>query len=269
MNKWQKQLEFYESLAKEIIGKQERRRGELRFNTYLVSASDIAEQFFCEKKVEMQYLHGEVETEAKTVGTEAHKKLLEDSVKIKRKELWQEIYGKKPIFALEMLLLAKHRDVIIAGRPDSVLFQSGFPLVVFEYKFTKSRIAYMTHHVQARTYGVLLGNMGLDTSRLFYAVVTADPEARHDGELKRRVVDAVIKNGPKENVLDVESAKIHFHKFDQADAEKDLDWAIEFWRSSREAILTSNPNKCKNCEYKVECKRSIHKELSLRLKGKA
>jgi len=55
----------------------------------------------------MEYLPGEVETEAKNMGTEAHEKLTEDSVKVKRDELWQKIYGTKPVFALEMFLLAK------------------------------------------------------------------------------------------------------------------------------------------------------------------
>lgn len=261
MNDRKAQLEDFNALL-EVL-KQNREQGSrLRFGRSMIVASDIAEQFYCEKKVEMQYLHGEVETEAKTVGTEAHEKLLQDSVRIKRKKLWQNIYGKQPIFALEMLLLAKHKDIVIAGRPDCVLFQNGFPMIVFEYKFTKSRIAYMTHHVQARTYGLLLRNMGFDTSRLFYAIVTADPEARHDKELKRKVVDAIIKNGPKENVLSVQNAEIHFHRFKETDAEKDLDWAIEFWKNNRNAILTNNPNKCKNCECRVECERSIHKELS-------
>jgi CRISPR/Cas system-associated exonuclease Cas4 (RecB family) len=257
MSKWQHQLENYYSLVVELVKKREESQGELRFSRPFIIASDIAEQYFCEKKVEMQYLHGEAETEEKTIGTEAHEKLLQDSVKIKRKELWKKIYGKKPVFALEMLLLARHRDVVLAGRPDSVLFQSGYPLIVFEYKFSRSGIAYMTHHVQARTYGILLRNMGFDISRLFYAIVIADPEARHDGALKRKVVDAVVKNGPKEIVLNIENAVIHLHKFNQTDGEKDLDWAIDFWKNLREAIPSNNPNKCKNCEYKAECQKPI------------
>jgi hypothetical protein len=106
---------------------------------------------------------------------------------------------------------------------------------------------------------MLLKNMGFDTSHLFYAIVTADPEARHDREFKKNVIDAVIKNGPKENVLSIQNAEIHFHRFKDTDAEKDLDWAIEFWKNSREALLTNNPNKCKNCEYKVECESEIQK----------
>jgi hypothetical protein len=246
----------------ELVEKRRKCEGELRFNRPFIIASDIAQQYFCEKKVEMQYLHGEVETEEKIIGTEAHEKLLEDSVQIKRRELWQSIYGKKPILALELLLLARHKDIVLAGRPDSVMFQSGNPLVVFEYKFSKSTTAYMTHHVQARTYGILLRNMGFDTSRLFYAVVIADPKARHDRGLKQEVVHAVGKNGPKEAVLNIRNAVIHLQKFNEDNAEKDLDWAIEFWKNAREAVMTSNPNKCKNCEHKVECNKSIHKELS-------
>lgn len=254
MNRWERQLETYESLRKEIAEKREKEESELRFNNSFIIASDIAEQFFCEKKVEMRYIHGDVETEAKTIGTEAHDKLLEDSVKIGRKELWQKIHGKRPIFALEMHLLAKHKEVVLAGRPDSVLFQNGYPLIVFEYKFTKSKTAYMTYHVQAGTYGILLRNMGFDISRLFYAIVLADPKARNDKHLKQKVVDVVVKNGPKEAALEIENVIVYLHKFNQNDAEKDLDWAIEFWKNSREAVPTNNSNKCKNCEYKVECK---------------
>ena len=43
----------------------------------------------------------------------------------------------------------------------------------FSYKFSRSNVAYPSYHVQAQTYGVLLENMGFDTSRLFYAIVVA------------------------------------------------------------------------------------------------
>jgi CRISPR/Cas system-associated exonuclease Cas4 (RecB family) len=259
MSKGQQQLKEYHSLVEELIRKREESQGALRFSKQVIAASDIAEQYFCEKKVELQYLHGEVETEDKAIGTEGHENLLQDAVRIEMEELWKKIYEKKPVFVPEMLLLAKYRDVVLAGRPDLVIFRNGCPLVVFEYKFTKSRIAYLTYHVQVRAYGLLLRNMGFDTSRLFYAIVLADQEARHDRNLKRSVVEAVAENGPKEGVLEIQNAGIHLHKFSQADAEKDVDWAIDFWKNSREAITTNNTNKCKNCEYRAECEKSIHK----------
>jgi len=53
--------------------------------------------------------------------------------------------------------------------------------------------------------------------------------------------------------LTTENARIYLNKFNQTEAEKDLDWAIEFWKKQREAIPTRNPNKCRSCEYKMEC----------------
>jgi len=253
MNKWERQLEEYNSFLEQVLQKLAKGEGELRFGSPFIKASDIAQQYFCEKKVEMQHLHGEIETERKILGTEAHEKLLEYSVKIKRKDLWKEIYGKKPVFALEMLLLAKYKNLILAGQPDSVLFMRGLPLIIFEYKFSRSRRPFRDHHVQVRTYGIILRNMGFDTNRLFYAIVIVDPKARDDKKLKKRVVDAVIENGPKEAVLTIENARIYFNKFNQTEAERDLDWAIEFWKKQREAIPTRNPNKCRSCEYNVEC----------------
>jgi hypothetical protein len=155
-----------------------------------------------------------------------------------------------------MLLLAKYKGIVLAGRPDSILFQKGVPLVVFEYKFSRSETAYMTHHVQARTYGILLSKMGFDTSRLFYAIVLVEPKSREDKHLKQRVIDAIIENGPKEALLKVENAAIHVHKFNQRDGEKDVDWAIGLWNKSREAIPSTNLNKCRGCEYNEDCKKS-------------
>lgn len=177
----------------------------------------------------MEHLHGEVETEAKAIGTEAHEKLTEDSVKVKREQLWQHIYGDKPVFCLEMLLLAKYGDVFLAGKPDSVLFKRGFPRVLFEYKFSKSYVDYLSYHVQAQTYCVLLENMGFDTSKLSYAIVVANPVTRGSRELRQAVVSTVLKSGLKEATHSIDNAKVYLRKFNRANAGKNLDWALGFW----------------------------------------
>jgi hypothetical protein len=87
--KSKEQLESFDSPIKELKNSRDN-DGRLRFGRSVIVASDIAEQFYCEKKVEMEYLHGEVETEAKAIGTEAHEKLAEDSVKMKREQLWRK-----------------------------------------------------------------------------------------------------------------------------------------------------------------------------------
>jgi hypothetical protein len=48
-------IEQYDSLIKELIENREKGKGEFRFDRNLVIASDIAAQYFCEKKVELQY----------------------------------------------------------------------------------------------------------------------------------------------------------------------------------------------------------------------
>jgi len=252
MDKWKAQLESLNLLLKEL--KQDREAGgRLRFGRSMIIASDIATQFYCEKKLEMEHVHGEVETEAKTVGTEAHENLTEDAVKVKREQLWKEIYSDKPVFALEMLLLAKYGDVFLAGKPDAVLFKRGFPLIVFEYKFSRSGVAYPSYHVQAQTYCVLLDNMGFDTSRLICAIVVADPRTKGSRELRQRAVQTVIRNGAKEAVHSIGDATVYCNKFNRVNVEEDLAWALEFWKQSREAEPTRNQNKCAKCEYRAGC----------------
>jgi len=253
--KWEYQFKEYNSLLKKA------RKGEakLRFNRSFIQVSDIALQFFCEKKIEMMYLHGDIETESKILGTEGHKRLLQDSTKIKMRSLWKEIYGEKPVLALEMLLLAKYQDVIFVGRPDSVLFITGVPKIIFEYKFTKGESPFRTHHVQAQTYGILLRNMGFDTEKLLYAIVLTDPKAKDDKELGTRVYEATIKNGIEGAVLSVKNARIYVNKFDASKAERDLGWALKFWKNRRKASQTVNSNKCNSCEYTTLCEMNRRK----------
>jgi hypothetical protein len=61
MNKWREQLESLDALFKEFKHNREK-AGRLRFGRSVMAASDIAEQFYCEKKLEMKYFHGKVET---------------------------------------------------------------------------------------------------------------------------------------------------------------------------------------------------------------
>jgi len=253
LSEWKTQLESFELMLKELQRNREDQDSKLRFGRSVIIASDIAGQYYCEKKVEMQYLHGEIETQEKTIGTLAHEKLEEDAVKIKREDMWKEIYGEKPIFAVEMFILAKYKDIILAGKPDSVLFKAGRPLIIFEFKFSRSQIAYSTHHIQAQTYGVILDKMGFDTSQLFYAIVTADPSTRGNRKFRKEAVAAAIKNGPKEAVLQIKDATIHIHKFDLSNTESNLVWAIDYWKQNREATSTNNPNKCLRCEYQTQC----------------
>jgi len=255
MTTWKQQLEKYNFLLELIVQRKEKNEGDLRFNRCSIRASDVAGQYYCEKKIELEYLYGEVETETKNQGTEAHENLLEGSEAVGQEDLWKAVYGKELVLALEWLLLAEYNDIILVGQPDSVLFENGFPLVVFEYKFSRSKRAYPSYHVQAGFYGILLKSIGFDTEKLFYAIVVADRRARDDPSLKENVFEAVKKNGLKKAILPIENAIVYLNKFDEQEAKSSLEWAIQFWKKQREATSTTNPNKCRVCEYEEDCKR--------------
>ena len=257
MTKWKKQLENFDSMLKELNQKREEKEGSLRFDRSTINASDISGKYYCEKKVEMEYLHGEIETEAKTMGSEAHKRLIEEAVEIKREVLWRKIYGKEPVLAVEMFILGKYRDVFLTGQPDAVMFYKGRPIVIFEFKFSRSGIAYPSHHVQAQTYGLILENMGFNTNRTFYAIVVADPATRGNPELQTKAIDTIFKKGFEESILSIDDAIIHFCKFHLSEAQESLQWAIEYWRRKRNATPTTNPNKCVKCEYQTQCQNVI------------
>jgi CRISPR/Cas system-associated exonuclease Cas4 (RecB family) len=253
MSSWKSKFDNYKVLLNELDNQREMGQTGLRFNRSVIIASDIAEQYFCEKKVEMQYLHGKIVTEAKIDGTEGHEKLLEGAAEVENEELWKKIDESETILALEWFLLARYDDVLIGGKPDAVLFQKGKPLVVFEFKFSKSGVAYPAHHVQARTYSVLLENMGFDTSALYYCIVVADPRIRGDNGLQQRVMRALMENGYEESAFSIENANIYCNKFIRQMADENLVWAIDYWKKNREAFPTENKNKCVRCEYHDRC----------------
>ncbi len=254
MTTWKQQLKKYNSLLNQVNQKKDDNEGELRFSRCTIRASDVAGQYYCEKKIELEYLYGEIETETKNQGSEGHEKLTEGSEAVDQEDLWKSVYSKEPVLALEWLLLGEYKDIILAGQPDAVLFENGLPLVIFEYKFSRSKRAYSSHHVQAGFYGILLKSLGFETEKLFYAIVVADRRARANPNLRDSVFNAVMKNGLNEAVLPVENAVIYLKKFDEEMACSSLDWAIEFWKKKRESIRTVNQNKCRVCEYYEQCK---------------
>jgi CRISPR/Cas system-associated exonuclease Cas4 (RecB family) len=67
----------------------------------------------------------------------------------------------------------------------------------------------------------------------------------------------VLNNGPKVTSLKTDEANIFIHKYRSKDAEREIDWTLDFWNDKRKAIPTKNPNKCKKCEYFEKCVTSM------------
>jgi len=253
----------FDQLIREIAAKEESR---LRFKANVLVVSEIAQQYYCEKKVEMNRTHGEEETFEMKLGKEAHELLLKETVKVKREELWRKIYSGKPVAAREMLLLGKHNGVIIAGVADAVVFYGGFPIFLFEHKFSNKQVPFIDHHVQAELYCYLLHLMGWDTSKLKYALVIAPPKCRDDKELRK--ISSYVLQQPREEKLRVKlqtgNANIYINGFDMRKTINELDWALGFWTQERPAKPTTKIGKCAACQqFKEICESSLLRSFNL------
>lgn len=229
----------------------------LRFDKQILFVNEIAAQYFCEKKVEMLYSHGRVETESKDRGTAAHEKLVENSEKISVEKVWEEIHLEKPVEVHEMPLMAEYDGLPIMGRPDCVLFDKGEPALVLEFKFSSFKRPFHDHHIQAGAYCFLLEKMGFNVGGLHYGIVMASSEAKDDSSLTEKVINTIIERGVEEPIVDIENTQVYLSKYDVNKVSNELEWATKYWKQEREAIPTNNPNKCRRCEYNNRCENSL------------
>jgi len=226
---------------------------EIRFGQPWVAASSIADQYYCEQKVELRRLLGEIETKDKQRGSVAHEELASDALETNQEDLFHIIFSDQLTIAHELLLVSRYKDLILVGQPDAVAFHQGRALFVFEFKFSHSRIPYHSYHVQANVYGKILEGIGFDISTLCYVIALIPSSTKGESTLFTNIVQAVMDNGPQEVTLDIDTSKVYVFPYRSTPAEEDIDWALEYWRSKRDAIPTRNPNKCTRCEYTASC----------------
>ena len=238
------------SLSKRIAEAKD--QAPLRFNLPCVRASTIGAQYYCERKVEMVQLHGRVETEIKHQGVVRHEALQAGSVEEDRETILRRIFTGERVVVHEFPLIAGYRDVILAGQPDAILFRDESPLIVFEYKFSNSRIPYHSYHAQARVYCRMLEAAGFDTSDLYYAIAVAPRDSHRDETIFGKVIK-IVNESEGETSLTVGGAYVYLYEYSRPDSEKDIDWALEYWRETRNSEPADNPVKCRSCEYREKC----------------
>jgi CRISPR/Cas system-associated exonuclease Cas4 (RecB family) len=246
-------LDEQAALFQEIAERRKSGDTDIRFGRPWVAASSIADQFYCEQKVELRRLLGEIETEVKQRGSEAHEALASEALEINRKDLFQRIFSDQLTIAQECLLMSHYKGLILVGQPDAVVFHQGCALYLFEFKFSHSRFPYYSHHVQANVYGKILEGMGFDVNTLRYVIAIIPPSSQNEGALFTNIVETVMDHGSREETFTIGDVSIHVYTYHSTQAVADIDWALEYWRNTRDAIPTRNPNKCTRCEYIVSC----------------
>lgn len=234
----------------------------LRFGLPAVAVSSIADQYFCEKKVELKYIRGEeFTTEEIEIGKLGHEALAADAIRKERSEIWNEIMSGKPVRVLELFLIGEYEGAIIVGSADEVIFHSARPILLVEYKFSRKPIPFKHHHTQARLYCFLLDSLGLDTSELKYAIVIAPLNSSGNERLRKVSLD-ILRNPKLDKLkIGIENGivNVYVNKYNRAEAEEELKWAIPFWKAEREAIPTKKEGKCKACEFRNVCPENLAK----------
>lgn len=260
---WVKSLEgrreFLESLSPK-----------LRHGRKFVAVADIASQMYCEQKVEMKLLKGDIDNAAKAKGRELHDELIKTQ-KATTNAIIKGIRSGKQ-YGCVFSLAAEVDGLPILGKPDLVLFFNRTPISVIDLKTTRREDGrvWPNERLQLQTYGLLLHQMGFDTSSLSLAVAKnwgTVPKPLFMKQVVKEISDIILGKGSPSKwvVRSLDSGNLSLFAFDFEKAHKDVQWAKEYWLSKRDPIPTKNENKCRKCEYAAtydkQCGSSLQSNL--------
>lgn len=241
-------------------------KGEFRNGARAVPASSIGVQYFCEVKLDQSYIHGEIETEEKAEGEVLHEELLAMEPTT-RKTLLQDIEKRRLVVA-SFPLAAEAEGLVLVGVPDAVIFQKGKPTHVIELKTTRgdASILYDSQRAQTTIYGLLLDQVGFDCADLNLVVAKFSRQTPISEQEKSRFLDALtgalISNESLSTLASKADDHVVHHSFPyrKDEAVRILNLTRGYWLNQREARPTSNPNKCRACEFKRVCPSSLARE---------
>jgi len=247
---WKKEEEFFDSGSKEF-----------RHETSFVSVSSIAEQYYCEYKLENEFALGEVPTEAKETGTALHAELM-PTERITREEFAEMVGRKEPTLGV-LDVWGNAGGLKVMGEPDHIIWSEGRPLWVIELKTTAGdpNPLWEDQENQVRIYGLLLDRMGFDCSRMRLAVVRVRAEELGEEE-KRDWILKITKALMGGGVLALEAKhrgmmKVHLLEHDVGRAETAVRSKAGYWLKDREPIASASVGKCRACEYNSVCVKSL------------
>lgn len=251
---WKENLSSVQSLLE---------KKEFRHEVGAVPASSIGTQFFCEMKVEQDFVHGEIETEEKREGDALHEELLAMKPTT-RKRLVKEIERRKLVVAT-FPLAAEAEGLVLIGIPDAVVFQGGRPTHVVELKTTHGdpSILFDGQRAQAVIYGLLLDQVGFDCGSLNLVVVKLRRQAPMSDDQKGRFLDsltaALVSGRDLATSMSGTEGQLVPHSFAyrRDEAVKVLGLTRGYWLEQRLPQPTSNPNKCRACEFRQVCPSSL------------
>jgi len=236
---------------------------EFRHGTPFIAVSSIAEQYYCEYKLENEFELGEIPTETKESGTALHAELM-PTEKITRNEFVKLVSKKEPTLGVLGVWGSVGRLKIV-GEPDHIIWRGGRPLWVVELKTTRGDPTplWEDQEAQVRIYGLLLDRMGFDCSLMRLAVVRLKSAELSDGE-KAEWILKVSSALMEDRVQELESKyqgkmKTHLLEHNLRKAEAAVLSKAGYWLGEREPASSTSVGKCRACEYSPSCPKSLYK----------
>ena len=255
-------------IAEEILRKYEevfsslpdKGMGKLRFGRNMLSVSNIAEQYYCEQKLDMESEIPMPPTEQMKRGAEAHEAAATLGIVESKEQAVKDAVTarEEAIFICEFKIAWIHNGVPIIGMVDEAWFKGGNVDLVVERKFSNNLSVYSPYHVQAQLYCLGLGEMGFNNESTDYRIIVLKRSCHECKKLQDRSCP-IFSLDKTDFSCDRGEAKAFVYPFDKERIIGDLDWAFDFWQKKRQAIPTNNPAKCRGCEYSGKCKSSLAK----------
>ncbi len=234
----------------------------LRHGLPFIPASAMAGQYYCELKVDNSFVKGDIRTEAKTEGDVLHEEIL--AMQKTTVEKVVNNIDEKPVYTASFPLASLVNGVVLAGRPDAVIFVKGRPLFVVELKTTVGDpgILYQDQEFQAGIYGLILEGMGFDCRELNLAIVRWRRNEPVTDEQRKEFLSIAMLALPSKKPKLIEElyrgkARVHLVSFNKEAILQQVEWAKDYWLSNREPLPTKNPWKCKACEFNNTCPSSL------------
>lgn len=252
-SEWKKAYKSQRNLGKTI----QQNTNLLRYGKKCVGASTIADQFYCERKVELRVIHGEKESEELIIGREGHEGLVIGIEKSSHKQTWKRTYEGNLIWLVECIFFAMFNNTYFAFIPDRVLVEYPKVRLLVEYKFSKYTSPFKSRQVQLQAEGLLLKTLGFDTDSLYYLIIVDPPNMKKDSDFLNSIPARVYNNISSSELgvpISFDSITCYLFKFNEKIAQLNLEWALEYWYSKRDAYKTENKNKCRSCDYQEYCK---------------
>jgi hypothetical protein len=237
----------------------------------------MAEQEFCELKVDLELRNPQIEDQLRALpevaeqlervdrGKEFHAVVAAPAEPISADDLQKLISSRQPFTLIESSLRGRFGSLPLIGRPDAVHFDGLGGAWVVEHKVRERPYLTPSDDAQLRLYGFLLKqDKRFDVERLALVCVITGREAAEKimgfpENRKIGLAQAVCKEppGPSEprrrwdehstrglGTTRLRAATFHY---DPEKARKELSFLAAYWLGTRQPIPTPRPTKCSVC----------------------